>query len=144
VCLFDEAKQKPRHGGSSFSLGYVDNAVFDQCSKLTKLVCRRFQGWNVSATPGMTEYYTKQAYTGGARCWNGPERSVSVRPQGRLGKDMSSHRPFCQLVLSCGTQNQLTSAVELEKCEYQITGTTPALCLPLDESEGSPRDDSEL
>lgn len=37
-----------------------------------------------------------------------------------------------QLEIECGTENALHSIVELEKCEYKITGTTPALCLPLD------------
>jgi len=64
--------------------------------------------------------------------------------QVRLVKWLVTHCLFFQLVVSCGTQNQLTSAVELEKCEYQITGTTPALCLPLDEKEEIPMDDSEL
>jgi hypothetical protein len=39
VCLFDEAKQKPKFGGSCFSLGYVDGEAFSLRSKLTKLVC---------------------------------------------------------------------------------------------------------
>jgi protein kinase C substrate 80K-H len=33
--------------------------------------------------------------------------------------------------LKCGTENALLSVAELEKCEYEITGTSPALCLPL-------------
>lgn len=47
------------------------------------------------------------------------------------------HDTFSQLLLSCGTENALLSIVELEKCEYQFTGTTPALCLPLDTETGS-------
>jgi protein kinase C substrate 80K-H len=35
--------------------------------------------------------------------------------------------------MTCGTENAIDSVVELEKCEYQFTGTSPALCLPLDE-----------
>ena len=34
--------------------------------------------------------------------------------------------------MSCGTENAIHSVIELEKCEYQFTGTSPALCLPLD------------
>ncbi|KAH8074933.1 glucosidase II beta subunit-like-domain-containing protein [Cristinia sonorae] len=96
VCLFDEAKQKPNHGGSTFSLG-------------------RFAGWNdvAGVEKGSPVYYSKQQYTQGTKCWNGPARSV-------------------QLVLACGTENALLSVAELEKCEYQFTGTTPALCLPPD------------
>lgn len=95
VCLFDEAKQIPNSGGSGFSLG-------------------KFSSWNKAAQPGELEYYTRQHYTQGAKCWNGPHRSV-------------------ELVLTCGTENSLLTVAELEKCEYQITGTTPALCRPLED-----------
>ena len=40
-----------------------------------------------------------------------------------------------QLVWTCGTENALHSVQELEKCEYQFTGTSPALCLPPDAPE---------
>lgn len=40
-----------------------------------------------------------------------------------------------QLVWTCGTENALLAVVELEKCEYQFTATTPALCLPPDAPE---------
>ncbi|KAG2147979.1 glucosidase II beta subunit-like-domain-containing protein [Suillus clintonianus] len=95
VCLFDEARQIPNSGGSGFSLG-------------------KYSSWNKAAQPGELEYYTKQHYTQGAKCWNGPHRSV-------------------ELVLTCGIENALLTVAELEKCEYQITGTTPALCRPLED-----------
>ncbi|KAF7354938.1 hypothetical protein MSAN_01408600 [Mycena sanguinolenta] len=97
ICMFDEAKQKPNKGGTTFNLG-------------------KFSSWNPSpdVKPGDPAYYEKQIYNRGTRCWNGPERSVA-------------------LVLTCGTENALLTVAELEKCEYQITGTSPALCLPLDE-----------
>ncbi|KAH6896412.1 endoplasmic reticulum protein [Coprinopsis sp. MPI-PUGE-AT-0042] len=102
LCLFKEAKQKPQSGsGQTFSLG-------------------RFDGWNNAegVEKGSIEYYSKQYYKRGTRCWNGPERSVVV-------------------LLTCGTENAVTSVQELEKCEYQFTATTPALCLPLEGSKGS-------
>ncbi|KAJ4492732.1 endoplasmic reticulum protein [Lentinula edodes] len=79
----------------------------------------KFASWNPSPDikPGDEAYYQKQIYNRGTRCWNGPERNVV-------------------LLLSCGTENTLNSVVELEKCEYQFTGTTPALCRPLDSFEG--------
>ncbi|KAH7888167.1 glucosidase II beta subunit-like-domain-containing protein [Phlebopus sp. FC_14] len=95
VCLFEEARQKPNQGGATFSLG-------------------KFTSWNQLAQPGELEYYTKQRYTQGTKCWNGPQRSV-------------------ELILACGTENTLLSVAELEKCEYQITGTSPALCRPLED-----------
>ncbi|KAI0786480.1 glucosidase II beta subunit-like-domain-containing protein [Abortiporus biennis] len=99
VCLFDEARQKPNRGGSTFSLG-------------------RFTSWNDApgVEVGSPEYYSKQYYKRGAKCWNGPERSVV-------------------LVLSCGLENAIHTVQELEKCEYQFTGTTPALCLPPDSTD---------
>ncbi|KAJ3567750.1 hypothetical protein NP233_g6158 [Leucocoprinus birnbaumii] len=105
TCLFNEAKQKPKNGGSTFSLG-------------------RFESWNPSpdVQPGTAEYYSKQVYKRGARCWNGPERNVI-------------------LVMSCGTENAITSVQELEKCEYQFTGTSPALCLPVTESNAKSREE---
>ncbi|THV00593.1 endoplasmic reticulum protein [Dendrothele bispora CBS 962.96] len=96
LCFFGESKQKPTKGGQTFTLG-------------------RFSSWNSSpdVQVGSPEYYSKQLYNRGTKCWNGPERSV-------------------QLVMTCGTENAITSVQELEKCEYQFTATTPALCLPVD------------
>ncbi|THH27716.1 hypothetical protein EUX98_g6470 [Antrodiella citrinella] len=100
VCLFDEAKQKPNNGGTTFSLG-------------------RFAGWEGGdVNEGSAGDHSKQHYTSGTKCWNGPARSV-------------------QLLLTCGTENALLTVVELEKCEYQFTGTTPALCLPVEAARGA-------
>ncbi|KAJ7122861.1 glucosidase II beta subunit-like-domain-containing protein [Mycena epipterygia] len=100
VCMFDQARQKPNKGGTTFNLG-------------------KFSSWNPSpdVQPGDPAYYEKQVYDKGTRCWNGPERSVI-------------------LVLKCGTENTIHTVAELEKCEYQFTGTSPALCLPLDGNGG--------
>jgi len=107
VCLFDEARQKPTagKGGQTNSLG-------------------KFKSWNNDprVQPGEPAYYTKQHYTGGAKCWNGPNRSVT-------------------LVLKCGTENVLHVVTEPEKCEYQFAGTSPALCLPIEAREGVVREE---
>ena len=57
------------------------------------LVLRKFDSWNPSSDvePGQLEYYQKQVYNHGTRCWNGPERNVVV----------SLHFPSPSLVLSC-------------------------------------------
>lgn len=39
---------------------------------------RKFSSWNKAARAGELEYYTRQHYTQGAKCWNGPHRSVEV------------------------------------------------------------------
>jgi hypothetical protein len=49
-----------------------------------------------------------------------------------------------QLVMTCGTENVINSVQELEKCEYQFTGTTPALCLPVDAESGNTGSREEL
>jgi len=106
VCMFDQARQKPNKGGTTFNLG-------------------KFSSWNPSPDikPGDPAFYEKQVYDKGTRCWNGPERSVV-------------------LVLKCGTENAIHTVAELEKCEYQLTGTSPALCLPLDgNGNGSQREE---
>ena len=76
----------------------------------------KFDSWNKEAEIGSPAYYSKQLYTSGTKCWNGPHRSM-------------------QFVITCGTENALLSVMELEKCEYQFTGTSPALCLPLDDAQ---------
>ncbi|KAG8832269.1 hypothetical protein FRC17_001628 [Serendipita sp. 399] len=98
VCLFGHATQKSNNGGGQHSLG-------------------RFSSWNTAATVGSPEYYSRQVYQHGARCWNGPERSITVD-------------------WVCGTENALLSVSEPEKCEYRVTGTTPALCVTSDEVSG--------
>jgi hypothetical protein len=39
-----------------------------------------FTSWNPSpdVKEGSTEYYSRQVYSHGTRCWNGPERNVKV------------------------------------------------------------------
>ncbi|KZS97681.1 hypothetical protein SISNIDRAFT_449236 [Sistotremastrum niveocremeum HHB9708] len=96
VCLFGSAKQKAKTGSHS-NLG-------------------DFSHWNTQFSTDDPQYYSKQYYTGGTRCWNGPERSLTLH-------------------LSCGTENVLHSVSEPEKCEYHIVGQTPALCLPLEIEE---------
>jgi len=102
VCLFGEARQKANSGGSVHSLGH-------------------FSSWKSDEEVGTPNYYSRQVFIGGAKCWNGPQRSV-------------------QIDLSCGLDNELLTVSEPEKCEYLITGTSPALCAPL-ESEGHMRDE---
>ena len=46
-----------------------------------------------------------------------------------------------QLLLTCGTENALLSVSETEKCEYQITGTTPALCLQVDDANDNVKEE---
>ncbi|KAH8922813.1 glycoside hydrolase family 31 protein [Atractiella rhizophila] len=98
VCLFQEAHQKSNKGHGSTSLG-------------------KFSSWSTGGeSPSSDEYYMKQVYSKGARCWNGPERSVKID-------------------LVCGTQNALLSVVEPNKCEYLYKVSTPAVCWPRADAE---------
>jgi len=40
-----------------------------------------------------------------------------------------------QVEFICGIENALLAVSEPEKCEYKVTGTTPALCRPLKDAE---------
>ncbi|KAF9438149.1 hypothetical protein BGZ76_009523 [Entomortierella beljakovae] len=92
LCMFGEATQKSH---SATSLG-------------------KFSSW-------VGDDYDTQLYTGGVRCWNGPERSVKV-------------------IMSCGAINEIVSVTEPAKCEYLLKFRTPAVCRIVDKSE-APRDD---
>ncbi|GJJ73591.1 protein kinase C substrate 80K-H [Entomortierella parvispora] len=87
VCLFGNAAQKS--DSSNTSLG-------------------SFSGWE-------GDDHRVQMYTGGLKCWNGPERSV-------------------KMVLSCGAVNEIISVTEPEKCEYLYNFKTPAVCEAVDET----------
>ena len=102
---------------------------------------RNFASWNPSpgVVEGSAEYYSTQMYSHGTRCWNGPERSVKVPSFSYL--DFYSPNNRSQLDLTCGTENVLLTITELEKCEYLFTGTTPALCLPLEDDTVSRKDE---
>jgi hypothetical protein len=54
-------------------------------------------------------------------------------------KDLANFLPNIdsgvQVEFMCGIENALLAVSELEKCEYKVTGTTPALCRPLKDAE---------
>ncbi|KAI8072905.1 glucosidase II beta subunit-like-domain-containing protein [Gongronella butleri] len=53
--------------------------------------------------------YLAHAHTHGARCWNGPERSVKA-------------------VFECGSTTEILDVMEPEKCEYRFRMRSPAVC----------------
>jgi len=55
------------------------------------------------------EGHTQMEYSGGERCWNGPDRKTIVN-------------------LSCGDTNEVLSVQEPNKCEYLMEFVTPAAC----------------
>lgn len=85
ICPFSDSKQKPKNGGGSTNLG-------------------KFDGFK-----GEGNKYTVMKFTGGQKCWNGPQRSMTV-------------------TLECGVDTVVRNVLEPSKCEYAATMTTPALC----------------
>ncbi|CAG8804785.1 5998_t:CDS:2, partial [Racocetra fulgida] len=69
-----------------------------------------FAKWIGAESKDDPQHYTQMLYENGARCWNGPARSVKV-------------------YLECGAENQILSVSEPEKCEYHMKMITPAVCL---------------
>lgn len=86
LCPFKLVSQKPKHGGSPTSLGT----------------------WGSWAGPEHDKYSTMK-YEQGTGCWQGPNRSTTVR-------------------LLCGKETVVTSTTEPSRCEYLMELTTPAAC----------------
>lgn len=99
LCFLGSARQKSNKDSSSNHLG-------------------TFTEWKTDEVEGSYEYYSRQNYRNGAKCWNGPMRSATVD-------------------IICGTTNALLTIAEPEKCEYFFKATSPALCWPLEAQENA-------
>ncbi len=84
-CPFDKGSQKAKQG-SEITLGR----------------------WGEWSGPGDNKY-SQMKLTKGQRCWNGPDRSLTIN-------------------FECGQQNAVLSTSEPSMCEYVMHFTTPALC----------------
>lgn len=63
----------------------------------------RYEGWDPASG------YRIMNFRGGLRCWNGPDRSLSLH-------------------LRCGSEDKVISVDEPGKCEYMAVMETPAAC----------------
>ncbi|KAM8824786.1 glucosidase 2 subunit beta [Synchiropus picturatus] len=86
LCPFDRVSQKPKYGGSETNLG----------------------SWGKWAGPE-TDVYSVMKYEHGTGCWQGPNRSTTVK-------------------LTCGKETVVTATSEPSRCEYLMEFTTPAVC----------------
>ncbi|XP_025222301.1 glucosidase 2 subunit beta isoform X5 [Theropithecus gelada] len=87
LCPFKLVSQKPKLGGSPTSLGT----------------------WGSWAGPEH-DRFSAMKYEQGTGCWQGPNRSTTVR-------------------LLCGKETMVTSTTEPSRCEYLMELMTPAACL---------------
>ncbi|XP_054614406.1 glucosidase 2 subunit beta isoform X2 [Dunckerocampus dactyliophorus] len=86
LCPFNRVSQKPKYGGSETSLGT----------------------WGQWEGPE-NNIYSVMKYEHGMGCWQGPNRSTTVK-------------------LKCGKETVVTSTSEPSRCEYLMEFTTPAVC----------------
>eukprot|EP01119_Soliformovum_irregulare_P012635 TRINITY_DN3296_c0_g1_i1.p1 TRINITY_DN3296_c0_g1~~TRINITY_DN3296_c0_g1_i1.p1 ORF type:complete len:444 (-),score=94.01 TRINITY_DN3296_c0_g1_i1:21-1352(-) len=88
LCPFDKVTQKPK-SGSPTSLGT----------------------WSKEGNTEWTQTHQTMMYTGGVRCWGGPDRSAKI-------------------TLYCNRETKLSDVNEPNKCEYTMRLGTPAACSP--------------
>ncbi|XP_029481404.2 glucosidase 2 subunit beta-like isoform X1 [Oncorhynchus nerka] len=86
LCPFNRVSQKPKFGGSETNLGL----------------------WGQWAGPE-DNLYSVMKYDHGQGCWQGPNRSTTVK-------------------LTCGKETVVTSTSEPSRCEYLMEFTSPAVC----------------
>uniref|UniRef100_A0A8C5FTF0 Glucosidase 2 subunit beta n=1 Tax=Gadus morhua TaxID=8049 RepID=A0A8C5FTF0_GADMO len=86
LCPFNRVSQKPKFGGSETNLG-------------------SWGSWSGSEE----NVYSQKKYDHGTGCWQGPNRSTTVK-------------------LTCGKETVVMSVSEPSRCEYLMEFTTPAVC----------------
>uniref|UniRef100_A0A8D3CAI7 Glucosidase 2 subunit beta n=1 Tax=Scophthalmus maximus TaxID=52904 RepID=A0A8D3CAI7_SCOMX len=102
LCPFNRVSQKPKYGGSETNLGT----------------------WGKWAGPE-ENVYSMMKYEHGTGCWQGPNRSTTVK-------------------LTCGKETVVTSTSEPSRCEYLMEFTSPAICGEPPSRDSEPRDHEEL
>lgn len=102
LCPFNRVSQKPKFGGSETNLG----------------------SWGSWAGPDDNKYLIMK-YEHGMGCWQGPNRSTTVK-------------------LSCGKETVVTSTSEPSRCEYLMEFTSPAVCQDPPSTDHPLHDPSEL
>jgi len=87
VCSFDKVSQNSKSGGGSTNLGR----------------------WSDSDNQEWKDTHLVMKYTGGTRCWGGPDRSATME-------------------VFCDVETRVANPSEPNKCEYKMQFFTPAAC----------------
>ena len=114
-----------RYLGTNFGADDQFSPLYEQCFEYTdreyvyklcmyKQVTQRSKSGGRETTLGNWESWDGEdnsvmKYTGGEKCWNGPNRSMTVR-------------------MVCGAEEAILSAGEPDRCEYAMEFATPASC----------------
>ncbi|KAJ3446411.1 glucosidase 2 subunit beta [Anaeramoeba flamelloides] len=101
VCPFDKVTQT--ENGKTYKLGN-----FKQFRGLTNQESDNEKD-DENGNGDIKVNQTQMKFTGGDKCWNGPNRSTTV-------------------LLKCGLKNEIKDAQEVSICEYQMTLLTPIMC----------------
>ncbi|XP_057203208.1 glucosidase 2 subunit beta isoform X2 [Triplophysa rosa] len=102
LCPFNRVLQKPKYGGSETNLGT----------------------WGAWSGPENNKYLVMK-YEHGTGCWQGPNRSTTVK-------------------LTCGKETVVTSTSEPSRCEYLMEFITPAVCQETSNTDPSTHTHVEL
>ncbi|XP_076000057.1 glucosidase 2 subunit beta [Genypterus blacodes] len=102
LCPFNRVSQKSKYGGSETNLG----------------------SWGKWDGPE-GNVYAMMKYEHGTGCWQGPNRSTTVR-------------------LTCGKETVVTATSEPSRCEYLMEFTTPAVCQELPSLDSPSHEHEEL
>uniref|UniRef100_A0A0D6QX17 Glucosidase 2 subunit beta n=1 Tax=Araucaria cunninghamii TaxID=56994 RepID=A0A0D6QX17_ARACU len=113
-----EKKLKQDHGNDGEFYTFYDQCFEHKENKYTYKICpykeaSQIEGHSTTTLGrwgGFKDSYRSMEFTNGDKCWNGPDRSMTIR-------------------LKCGLRNELVDVDEPSRCEYVASLLTPALCL---------------
>ncbi|KAJ3426288.1 glucosidase 2 subunit beta [Anaeramoeba flamelloides] len=109
VCPFDKVTQK--ENGNTYKLGNFKQwgGLTNQESDSDNDNENENEDENENEKKNTKANKEQMEFTGGDKCWNGPNRSTTV-------------------LLKCGLKNEIKNVQEVSICKYQMTLLTPIVC----------------